>query len=104
MTLNGIVGPAHLWLLLAATAASMAAGQPQASCQASCEELQALPLGQWSQERADAEVYTFPWGARYAYQPLDYVALSKEVCACLQQPQGWLAWYWKRTLDLAAKP
>lgn len=80
---------AILWLVLTAAAASGAAGQTQASCQASCEELQPLTLLQWSEERSEAEVYTFPWGARYAYQPLDYVALSKEVCACIQQPQGW---------------
>ena len=95
---NRVLASANLWLLLAAAAASLscsAAGQTQASCQASCEELQALPLWQWSEERSESEVYTFPWGARYAYQPLDYVALSKEVCTCLEQSQGGVprAWY-----------
>ena len=47
-----------LWLVLTAAAASGA--QTQASCQASCEELQTLPLLQWSEERSEAEVYSFP--------------------------------------------
>ncbi len=65
-----------------------AAAAPAATdgCSATCMDLQAQPLRQWSAERSEATVYTLPWDASYAFHPLDYVALAKEVCACLGPP------------------
>lgn len=68
-------------LLQAAARATAGAGQ---ECAATCAELQAQPLYEWSAGRAAAEAYQLPWNATYAFQPLDFVALSKEVCACLE--------------------
>lgn len=83
-------------LLLQAAAASAAAadagapspellpGQPQ-DCTATCTELQGQPLYEWSAGRAAAEAYVLPWNVTYAFQPLDFVALAHEVCACLEE-------------------
>ncbi|KAL4437355.1 hypothetical protein ABPG75_004494 [Micractinium tetrahymenae] len=83
-------------LLVAAVAAACvlpATGQPQPAgssqaCSSHCDQLHALPLAQWSELRSQPQLYEFPWQAGYAFQPLDYVALAEEVCACLAQAGG----------------
>ena len=88
---RSLLSLAVVWLAavgsLCAISAAAQAAQP-AACQAHCPDRQGLPLEQWSEDRSAAEVYTFPWGAQYAFQPLDYAELSKEVCACLEQASG----------------
>lgn len=86
----------HLLALAAAGAAALPAaaapgqqpgglGWPACDADSACAELEALPLQPWSQERAGATATRLPWGALYAFQPLDYASLAAEVCACLRR-------------------